>query len=575
MSTNNFVHTIKRFFSPIKVRWGIFIVIGWVCITSFFHIFEVTVARYIVASLEQWTTEFLRWIWLGIAIAIVIWLLWFWRRPKTEEVIYQTILQTYEFAMPWFFHLDQQSIAKMGTWKIQEIIIKGITTRWRIIYGTIYEGVGVIIKISASLILIFMQSIEIGLLWLGVIVLVIWRMLYRNTAEKSKRHAAKNEHITLSQWLIRQVMNTFEIIQSQKEWFEIRKIAKITQDIIQKEKTLEKHKYLTYQSMKYIFLILWFCVSALIGRQVFGGNTTIADYIFITWLFATITWSVRSISERLRNLTRELVHIEKLRELFDKTPSRSWQDTWEEFIVSQWDIQIKNISFSYDDEPVFNKFSLHIAGWKRTAFVGESWSGKTTLIKLLAAYMRPDQWDIIIDGQKLSDIKLGTYYRHIGYLTQDPSIFDGTIYENLCYALDKKPDAKTVEKVLRLAKCEFVFELKRWLQTQIGERWVLLSWWQKQRLAIAKIMLKNPSIILLDEPTSALDSFNEEQISIALHNLFQWKTVIVIAHRLQTVKQADRILLFENGKVIEDGTHSELVKKNGKYKKMLDLQSGF
>jgi ABC-type multidrug transport system fused ATPase/permease subunit len=477
--------------------------------------------------------------------------------------------------MPSFFQLDQQSIAKMGTWKIQEILIKWITTRWRIIYGTIYEWVGVIIKITASLVLIFMQSITIGFLWLAIVAIVMWWMLYRNTAEKSKRHAAKNEHITLSQWLIRQVMNTFEIIQSQKQSFEIRKIARITQDIIHKEKALEKHKYITYQSMKYVFLVLWFGVSALIGWQVFSGYTTIADYVFMTGLFATITWSVWSISERLRNLTRELVHIEKLRELFDATANRSWQDTWPDFVFSQWDIQIQNIAFAYEDEPVFNRFSLHIAGWQKTAFVGESWSGKTTLIKLLAAYMRPDKGDIIIDNQKLSDINLGSYYRHIGYLTQDPSIFDGTIYENLCYALDKKPDKKTIEKVLKLAKCEFVLTLKKWLQTQIGERWVLLSWWQKQRLAIAKIMLKNPSIILLDEPTSALDSFNEEQISIALHNLFDWKTVIVIAHRLQTVKQADRILFFENGKVTEDGTHAQLVKKNGKYKKMLDLQSGF
>lgn len=574
MINSSFSHAIKRFFSPIKVRRGLYIVIGWVCITSFFHIFEVTVARYIVASLEQWTTEFLRWIGLGVGIAIVIRLLWFWRRPKTEEVIYQTILQTYTFVMPSFFHLDQQSIARMGTWKIQEVLIKWITTRWRIIYGTVYEWIGIIIKISASLVLIFMQSVEIWLLWLWVIAIVIWWMLYRNTAEKAKRHAAKNEHITLSQWLIRQVMNTFEIIQSQKESFEMRKIDKITQDIIQKEKALEKHKYLTYQSMKYIFLILWFCVSALIGRQVFGGYTTIADYIFITGLFATITRSVWSISEWLRNLTRELVHIEKLRELFDATPSRS-RNIWPKFVFSQWDIHIKNISFTYDTEPVFSKFNLHIDGWKRTAFVGESWSGKTTLIKLLAAYIRPDKGDVYIDGQSLSDINLGIYYRHIGYLTQDPSIFDGTIYENLCYALDKKPDTRTIQKVLKLAKCEFVLDLKKGLQTQIWERWVLLSWWQKQRLAIAKIMLKNPSIILLDEPTSALDSFNEEQISIALHNLFKWKTVVVIAHRLQTVKQADRILFFENGKVIEDGTHQELVKKNGKYKRMLDLQSWF
>jgi len=258
----------------------------------------------------------------------------------------------------------------------------------------------------------------------------------------------------------------------------------------------------------------------------------------------------------------------------DTTP-QIWLEKWLDFKYKTWNISIKDLSFTYDKSPVFQDFSLQIQWWTKTAFVGESWGGKTTLIKLLAGYIKPNQWEIEIDGQKLSKIKLTDYYKHIGYLTQDPSVFDGTIHENLVYALDKEPDPQDLEKVIKLAKCEFIREFEKWLETEIGERWVRLSGWQKQRLAIAKIMLKNPNIILLDEPTSALDSFNEEQISIALHNLFKGKTVIVVAHRLQTVKQADRILLFDQWKILEDWTHHELVKLNGKYKKMLDLQSWF
>ena len=167
------------------------------------------------------------------------------------------------------------------------------------------------------------------------------------------------------------------------------------------------------------------------------------------------------------------------------------------------------------------------------------------------------------------------YFSHIGYLTQEPSVFDGTIYENLVYALKEKPEESELSKVITLAKCEFIYDFPDGLQTEIGEKGIRLSGGQRQRLAIAKIMLKNPDIILLDEPTSALDSFNEEEISQALNHLFRGKTVIIIAHRLQTVKNADKILLFEFGKVVESGTHGELIKLNGKYKKMLDLQSGF
>ena len=140
---------------------------------------------------------------------------------------------------------------------------------------------------------------------------------------------------------------------------------------------------------------------------------------------------------------------------------------------------------------------------------------------------------------------------------------------------------QTIDQVIKLSKCEFIYEFKDGLQTEIGEKWIRLSWWQRQRLAIAKIMLKNPSIILLDEPTSALDSYNEEQITQALNNLFQGKTVIIIAHRLQTVKNADEILYIAKDEeanssvVIERGTHQQLLELKWEYHTMVELQSWF
>ena len=207
--------------------------------------------------------------------------------------------------------------------------------------------------------------------------------------------------------------------------------------------------------------------------------------------------------------------------------------------------------------------------------VWQSWWWKSTLIKLLAWYLCPDKWIIYVDWQNIAEVDIHSYYNNIWYLTQDPSVFDGTIYDNLLYALKEKPSEAKLKKVIKDAKCEFIYDFTNWLQTEIWERWIRLSWWQKQRLAIAKIMMKNPNIILLDEPTSALDSFNEELISQALDNLFKGKTVIIAAHRLQTVKSADKILLFENWKIIEQWTHIWLIRKNWKYKRMLDLQSGF
>lgn len=134
---------------------------------------------------------------------------------------------------------------------------------------------------------------------------------------------------------------------------------------------------------------------------------------------------------------------------------------------------------------------------------------------------------------------------------------------------------KKIDKAIKLAKCDFVYDFPHWIDTEIGERWIRLSGGQRQRLAIAKVFLKNPSIILLDEPTSALDSFSEEAITQAMHTLFEWRTVIIIAHRLQTVKEADTIFVFDEWTIVEEWTHDSLVQQWWAYAKMLELQSGF
>ena len=195
-------------------------------------------------------------------------------------------------------------------------------------------------------------------------------------------------------------------------------------------------------------------------------------------------------------------------------------------------------------------------------------------MKLIAGYMRSNSWQLLIDGQEINSLRLDSYYPHIWYLTQEPSVFDGTIEENLLYGTRQKPTKIDIEAAINLSECHFIYELEKWLKTEIGERWVRLSGWQKQRLAIAKIFLKNPEIILLDEPTAALDSYSEEKVAAAFEHLFQGRTVIVIAHRLQTVKSADDIIVMEKWKIVERGTHKELLKLWKKYAGMVDLQSG-
>ena len=265
---------------------------------------------------------------------------------------------------------------------------------------------------------------------------------------------------------------------------------------------------------------------------------------------------------------------------------------WAAFTINNATIEIKNLSYSYKQIEavetiehdhkneqwsfsVFNDFSVTIQWWKKTAFVWVSWSGKSTLVKLIAWYLSPDSGEILVDNQNLSTLSLQSYYKHIWYLTQEPSVFDGTIIDNLTYAIDPEISQEALNAAITLAKCEFIWEFHKWVETEIGERGVRLSWWQRQRLAIAKIFIKNPEIIILDEPTSALDSFSEDAITEAMHNLFKDRTVIIIAHRLQTVKNADEIIVLDQWTVVERGRHDQLVSTQWAYSKMLELQSGF
>ncbi len=297
-------------------------------------------------------------------------------------------------------------------------------------------------------------------------------------------------------------------------------------------------------------------------------------------------WAIDKWIDFFKNFTKDFIDIEKMWGFFDNTPEMKWYDTWKDFEYKNWKIEIENLTYWYsENKPVFENFDLKLKWWKITAFVGNSWSWKSTLVKLIAWYIRADSWNIIVDDQKINNIKLKSYYKNIWYLTQEPSVFDWSILDNLMYWVNLEKNVGNenfhslqedrIKKIIKQSKCEFIYDLEDWINTEIWERWVRLSWGQKQRLAIAKIFLKDPQIIILDEPTSALDSFSEEQITYAMHNLFKWRTVIIIAHRLQTVKDADDIILFENGDIKERGTHKELVKLKGQYNKMLELQSGF
>jgi len=236
-------------------------------------------------------------------------------------------------------------------------------------------------------------------------------------------------------------------------------------------------------------------------------------------------------------------------------------------------ITIENINFKYEDENVLKNFSLEVSKGKTVALVGQSGSGKSTIANLLTRFYDIQEGIIKIDGIDIKDMNLKSLRDLMGLVTQDSILFNDTIKANISLGKPEATDDEIIEALKIANAYEFVKDLPEGIYTNIGDSGNKLSGGQKQRLSIARAVLKNPPIMILDEATSALDTESERLVQIALENMMQNRTSIVIAHRLSTIQKADTIVVMHKGKIVEQGTHDELLTKNGTYSKLVTMQS--
>ncbi len=239
-------------------------------------------------------------------------------------------------------------------------------------------------------------------------------------------------------------------------------------------------------------------------------------------------------------------------------------------------IEFKNISFQHEQakDALFNNFSLTIKSGERIGLIGKSGSGKTSLTRILLRFSDIDSGEILIDGQNIVKIKQSDLRNSIAYVPQEPVLFHRSLRENIAYGNPDATDEEVREAARQANALDFIDVLKDGFDTIVGERGVKLSGGQRQRIAIARAIIKNAPVFVLDEATSALDSENEKLIQDALSKLMKNRTSIVIAHRLSTISKLDRIVVLDAGKIVEQGTHQELISKNGIYTKLWSHQSG-
>jgi len=310
------------------------------------------------------------------------------------------------------------------------------------------------------------------------------------------------------------------------------------------------------------------------GYKAINGEMTAGDLMsFITFL-AVLVAPIVQMSNIGSQLTEAFAGLDRTEEIMQMTPEDGDPNRVNTMDNIVGDVKFNNVSFAYEeDKAVLNNISFDAPAGSVTALVGTSGSGKSTIAGLAASFLKTESGSITVDGVDMASMKLQSYRTQLGVVLQDDFLFEGTIRENILFPRPKASEKELLGAVSAAYVNEFTDRFEDGLDTLIGERGVKLSGGQRQRIAIARAVLANPRILILDEATSNLDTESETFIQKSLATLMQSRTTFVIAHRLSTIRQADQILVIENGKIEERGTHDQLIKKEGRYFQLFTYQA--
>ena len=470
-----------------------------------------------------------------------------------------------------FFTSEKQGdiITRMNT------DISGVSS---VISGTLSSIVSNIAVVVTTLVALFTMSWQLALVGIVVIPLLIlptrsagktrWKLLSESQAKNDEMNQLVNETLSVSGSLLVKLFT--------REKREMQRFTQVNDEV-------------TRLAMKEQRSGKWFHVLMGMFTQIgplliyFAGGYFIIAKSDPTLTVGTITASVALINRLYRpiqsllnihvDFTRSLALFTRIFNYFDMVPAIRQPEHAKRPILSHADIRYEHVAFSYTPEkPLLSDIDFTVPAGKMYAIVGPSGSGKSTVVNLLPRLYDVDEGSVKIGGTDVREIDLPYLRKSIGVVTQDSYLFNGTIRENLLYAKEGASDAELLDALKSANLTEFIENQPDGLDTVVGNRGLKLSGGEKQRLSIARIILKNPRILILDEATSALDSISETAIQDALERLMDGRTSIVIAHRLSTILKADRILVVCDGRITEQGTHDDLLAQNGVYRELYETQ---
>ncbi len=487
----------------------------------------------------------------------------------------------YDMKNQMYAHLLSMPHAFFTTEKQGDIItrmnsdIGGVSS---VISGTLTSIVRNVVVVVTTLVALFTMSWQLALVGIVVIPLLIiptrsagktrWKLLSESQAKNDEMNQLVNETLSVSGSLLVKLFT--------REKREQKRFETVNDEV-------------TKLSMKEQRSGKWFMVLMGMFTEIgplliyFAGGWFIIQKTDPTLNVGIITSTVMLINRLYRpvqsllnihvDFTRSLALFTRIFDYYDMVPAIRQPEHARRPIVKGEDIRYEHVAFSYsEDKPLLSDITFTVPAGKMYAIVGPSGSGKSTIVNLLPRLYDVKAGSVKIGDTDVRDFDIPYLRKSIGVVTQDSYLFNGTIRENLCYAREGVTEADLMNALETASLTDFIQNQPDGLDTVVGNRGLKLSGGEKQRLSLARIILKDPSILILDEATSALDSISENAIQDALERLMQGRTSIVIAHRLSTILKADRILVVANGTIAEQGTHEELLKRNGVYRELYETQ---
>ena len=430
---------------------------------------------------------------------------------------------------------------------------------------TMIAGITVLAILNLKLTLIMLATIPVI-----VICAVVFGRFIRKLSKQRQDKLAESNTI---------VEETLQAIQSVKaftnEIFETLRYRKSVKEVY----------HLALKGSYYRAFFIVFVTIGFLGAIVFilwqasmmlnAGSITTGDFVKFIMLTVFIAGSIAGFGESLTAIQKTIGATERIEELLDEESEIELKTKDGLPFEFQHEIEFNNLSFAYPgerDTEVLHGINFTIAKGEKVALVGASGAGKSTIAQLLLRFYKTKKNAISIDDTPIQDIDLLDYRKHIGFVPQEVLLFGGTIRENIAYGKDNATEEEIISAAKFANAWEFIQKAKHGLDTIVGERGVQLSGGQKQRVAIARALLKNPPILILDEATSALDAESEHEVQEALENLMENRTTLIIAHRLSTVRNADKIIVLDQGNIVEQGSHLELMETDGAYSNLVQLQ---